>query len=90
MRQLAFKSTFKKDLKRMSKRGVALVKLERVLTDLQNDKDLPARNRAHMLSGEWRGFMECHIESDWLLIYDMREIDSVTLHRTGTHSDLFE
>lgn len=90
MRQIAFKSTFKKDLKRMTKRGVKLSKLETVLTILQNDEMLPAKHRPHMLVGEWRGFMECHIEPDWLLIYDLSANDVVTLHRTGTHSDLFE
>jgi mRNA-degrading endonuclease YafQ of YafQ-DinJ toxin-antitoxin module len=49
MRQLAFKSTFKKDLKRMSKRGAKLAKLETILVTLQNNQSLPARNRPHML-----------------------------------------
>jgi mRNA interferase YafQ len=43
-----------------------------------------------MLSGEWRGFWECHIEPDWLLIYDLNDPAVLALHRTGTHSDLFE
>lgn len=90
MRQLAFKSAFKKDLKRMSKRGVKLSKLESVLLILQNDETLSAKHRPHILSGNWHGFMECHIESDWLLIYDADTIDILTLHRTGTHADLFE
>jgi mRNA interferase YafQ len=90
MRQLAFKSTFKKDLKRMSKRGAKLAKLETILVTLQNNQSLPASNRPHMLSGSWRGFMECHIAPDWLLIYDLETTDTVNLHRTGTHADLFE
>lgn len=53
MRQLAFKSTFKKDLKRMSKRGVKLSKLESILNLLQNEFPLPLKNRPHMLSGTW-------------------------------------
>jgi mRNA interferase YafQ len=43
-----------------------------------------------MLSGEWKGFWECHIAPDWLLIYDLSDADVVALHRMGTHSDLFE
>lgn len=74
----------------MSKRGVKLEKLRTILVLLQSDTPLPLRNKPHMLSGEWRGFMECHIESDWLLIYDLSEVNTLTLHRTGTHSDLFE
>ena len=74
----------------MSRRGVKLSKLESVLLILQNDETLPAKHRPHMLSGNWRGFIECHIESDWLLIYDLDTIDILTLHSTGTHADLFE
>ncbi len=90
MRNLAFKSVFKKDLKRMTKRGVTLSKLQIIVTMLQKDEPLPLRNHPHIRSGAWRGFMECHIESHWLLIYDLDTKDTVTLHRTGTHSDLFE
>ena len=57
---------------------------------LQNDVPLSANYRPHQLSGEWKGFMECHIEPDWLLIYDQSSEDTLTLHRTGTNSDLFE
>lgn len=79
-----------KDLKRMSKRGVKLSKLESILNLLQNELSLPLKNRPYMLPGTWRGFMECLIESNWLLIYDLNNIEFVTLHRTGTHADLFE
>ena len=71
MRRIEYGSAFKKDYKRMMKRGAALQKLNAVLNLLMNDVPLPARNRPHMLSREWRGFWECHIESDWLLIYDL-------------------
>lgn len=43
----------------------------------------------HKLSGEWSGFWECHIESDWLLIYDVTD-EAVLLAGTGSHADLFE
>ena len=74
----------------MMKRGVPLAKLDTVLTLLMNDEPFPARNRPHLLSGEWKGFWECHIEPDWLLIYDLDDPQVLALHRTGTHSDLFE
>lgn len=90
MRRIEFGSAFKKDHKRMMKRGAAAAKLDVVLTLLMNDEALPARNRPHMLSGEWKGFWECHIEPDWLLIYDLDNPEVVALHRMGTHSDLFE
>ena len=90
MRRIEFGSAFKKDYKRMMKRDASAAKLDAVLTLLMNDEVLPARNRPHMLSGEWKGFWECHIEPDWLLIYDLDNPEVVALHRMGTHSDLFE
>ncbi len=50
---------------------------------------LPSRARPHMLVGEYRGVMECHITPDWLLLYEVTDIE-VYLYRTGTHNDLFE
>ncbi len=90
MRRIEYGSAFKKDYKRMVKRGLRMEKLETVLSLLMSDTPLPARNRPHLLSGEWKGFWECHIEPDWLLIYDLDDPEVLALHRTGTHSDLFE
>ena len=50
---------------------------------------LPARCWRHKLSGEWDRLWECHLEPDWLLIWDETE-EHLTLTRTGTHADLFE
>jgi mRNA interferase YafQ len=90
MRRIETSSTFKKDLKRCSKRGLAFTKFDEVISLLIRDKVLPARNRPHKLSGEWRGFWECHIEPDWLLIYDLEHAGVLSLERMGTHADLFE
>jgi mRNA interferase YafQ len=90
MRRIEYGAAFKKDYKRMAKRGVSLEKLHAVLDLLMNDTPLPVRNRPHLLSGAWKGFWECHIEPDWLLIYDIADPDVLALHRTGTHSDLFK
>jgi len=51
---------------------------------------LPPEYRDHELVGEWAGFRECHIGGDFLLIYDLRQEDSVVFARAGTHADLFE
>ncbi len=90
MRRIEYGSAFKKDYKRMAKRGAALRKLNAVPGLLISGTPLPVRNRPHMLSGEWRGFWECHIEPDWLLIYDLDDPAVLALHRTGSHADLFE
>ena len=90
MRRIEFGAAFKKDNKRMMKRGASAAKLDSVLTLLMSEQPLPPRNRPHMLTGEWKGFWECHIGPDWLLIYDLEDPEVVALHRMGTHSDLFE
>lgn len=74
----------------MMKRGASVTKLNSILSLLMNNEQLPARSRPHFLSGEWKGFSECHIEPDWLLIFDLENPEVVALHRTGTHADLFE
>lgn len=72
----------------MKKRGKTLDRIEAVVRILRMGEALPLRYRPHKLSGQWRGSWECHIEPDWLLIYDLED-ELLTLRRTGTHSDLF-
>ena len=72
----------------MGKRGKDLRKLGAVVKKLQAGEELQKRHRPHPLSGSWANYMECHIEPDWLLIYQLNE-DEVRLVRTGTHADLF-
>jgi mRNA interferase YafQ len=88
MRRLKTTKHFERDLKRAKKRGKQLDKLWSVVECLLNNEPLDARHRAHLLSGEWQSFRECHIEPDWLLIWREAE-DQLVLVRTGTHSDLF-
>ena len=73
----------------MKKRGAASSKLSEVLELLAADQPLPERCRPHKLVGEWMGFWECHIEPDWLLVYDLEDPNVLTLVATGTHADLF-
>ena len=90
MRSIEYSNAFKKDFRRSVKRGASPAKLNAVLALLMNNEPLPARNRPHLLSGGWKGFWECHVAPDWLLIYDLSDPDILALHRMGTHSDLFE
>lgn len=81
---------FKKDVRRMLRQGKQLQPLLDIVEKLQNDIPLPPELKDHALIGSWLGKRECHIEPDWLLIYE--KTDSVlllTLVRTGTHSGLF-
>jgi mRNA interferase YafQ len=79
---------FKKDAKRLGKRGKDLDKLIDVIDLLISGNELPTSLRDHALTGNWKGWRDCHIEPDWLLIYKMSPKE-IVLGRTGTHSDLF-
>lgn len=80
---------FERDTKRVNKRRKNLEKLKIITRSIVMEEALDAIHRDHKLIGNWKGRRECHIESDWLLIY-MIELDRVVFERTGTHSDLFE
>ncbi len=90
MYKIDFSNSFKKDLKLMQKRGYNMKKIYQTILDIQNQIPLPQKYRNHALVGQYSGFMECHIEPDWLLIYRISlETNTVYFVRTGTHSDLF-
>ncbi len=82
-------SQFKRDAKALRSRKKNPAKLSEALEALVNQDQLPARYRDHPLRGNWKGYRELHLESDWLLIY---RVVGTELHlvRTGTHADLFE
>ena len=93
MLRIEFATQFKKDYKLAKKRGLDVQKLADVMTLLQNEIPLPEKYRDHALinSRDYQNARECHIEPDWLLVYQIREeILSLKLLRTGTHSDLFK
>lgn len=89
MRQLKLTSQFKKDLKRYKHRKEVIDKLEEILKLLVSNLPIPKENRPHLLSGNYKGFMECHVENDTLLIWWDKETDIIKLVRFGTHSELF-
>ena len=90
MRRFSRHSQFKKDVKRMKKRGKDLSKLRDALDHLIEGSQLPEKYHDHALVGNFGGKRDCHIEPDWLLIYSLSEDDShVIFERTGTHADLF-
>jgi mRNA interferase YafQ len=80
---------FRRDVKRVKKRGKDTSKLRELLTLLLASESLPERYRDHPLRGEWKGYRDAHIEPDWLLIYRVAA-DELHLVRTGTHADLFD
>lgn len=81
---------FRKDWKRMQKRGKDMRRLEAALRVLAEGGKLPPAQRDHALTGDYAGFRECHVEPDWLLVYCYRDDQLILVcARTGTHSDLF-
>ncbi|MDE3167941.1 MAG: type II toxin-antitoxin system YafQ family toxin [Acidobacteriota bacterium] len=88
MRTLIRGAQFRRDVKLAQKRGKDMAKLRAIILLLIEGRPLPAPYRDHPLSGEWSHFRDCHIEPDWLLIYQVIG-DGLHLVRTGTHSDLF-
>lgn len=84
-----FTRQFDKDVKRMRKRGKKLEKIKIIIRALIEEESVDPIHRDHKLIGNWQGRRECHIESNWLLIYK-KEQGRVIFERTGTHSDLFQ
>lgn len=90
MLTIRYQTTFRKDYKRITKRGYDINLLEDVIGILAEGKTLPPQYKDHNLSGDYSGCRECHITPDWLLIYEVSNKELVLyLMRTGTHSDLF-
>jgi mRNA interferase YafQ len=88
MKDLIHSTQFKKDFKRVSKRGWNIEKLFNIVELLRKNKILDKKYKAHKLNGDYKEFTECHLEPDWLLIYKDND-NLITLYRTGSHSDLF-
>lgn len=89
MREITQTSQFKKDFKLMLKRGKSSIKIQKIFELLISSQVLPEKYKDHKLVGNYEGSRELHIESDWLLIYQVSE-KIVILERTGTHADLFK
>jgi len=70
MLKLELETKFKRDYKRMVKRGANMAKLDEVIENfLLPQKPLPPKYRDHALTGNYKGYRDCHIEPDWVLIY---------------------
>lgn len=90
MLDLVMTTQFRKDLKRINKRGKDLSLLKDVLQTLREEQALEEKYSDHALTGNYIGFRECHIQPDWLLVYAISKEELIlTASRTGSHSDLF-
>jgi len=80
---------FARDIKRSQRRGRNLEKFKIIARTLIAGEPLDPIHRDHRLVGNYAGRRECHLESDWLLIYKIEE-SRLVFERIGTHLDLFE
>lgn len=88
---LEYTSQFKKSYKKMAKRGLKKEELKIVVEKLRSGEKLEKKYRDHILRGRYKGFHECHIRPDWLLVYNIQEdVLILTLVDTGSHADLFD
>jgi mRNA interferase YafQ len=90
MFQLATTSQFEKDYKLCLKRGYKMNLLHKLFAELETTGTVKASHKPHKLTGDYKGFWECHIRPDWLLVWMVdSKAKTITLTRTGTHADLF-
>lgn len=89
MKKLKPTSQYKKDYKRFRNNPKKLKKLFDILDILRQEKPIPEENRPHLLTGNYTGHMECHIEGDFLLIWFDPDSDVISLVPLGSHSELF-
>ena len=87
-RDVVASNAFRRDAKRLRKRGKDAERLRVVVEALRFRQPLDPRHRDHALRGDREGFRDCHVEPDWVLIYRLDD-ETVYLSRTGTHADLF-
>ena len=85
-----YSTRFRKDLRLAHKQGKDIALLDKIIVMLANDELLPAKYRDHALTGNWKGYRECHVTPDWLLVYQKTDKDELllTLARVASHSDL--
>lgn len=88
---IKYRKSFKKDVKRLKRRGKDLGKLKHIIEIIAANNPLPKNYLDHPLSGNYSKHHECHIEPDWLLIYKIDHSQKILfLEHTGSHSDLFK
>ena len=89
--KIIYEKSFRRQYKLLEKRGYEISLLDDIILKLANGKTLPPKHHDHPLRGDRRGYRDCHIKDDWVLIYKIdKGILTLILSETGTHSDLFE
>lgn len=89
MKKIKYSSQFKKDIKKYARDKEKLRRLYYVVSLLEKEEAIPCEFRPHLLKGNYKGCWECHIGSDFLLIWIEAKNDIICLERIGSHSELF-
>jgi mRNA interferase YafQ len=90
MLNISFTNQYVKDLELMKRRSLPKSELDEVVKLLSEEQPLLPKHKDHALKGNFSGYRECHIRPDWLLVYKKdKQMLTLVLVRTGTHSDLF-
>lgn len=90
MYSVDYTNRFKKDLKRCVKRGLDISKIIEAVKLLETNGQLPTKYKPHKLVGDRQGQWECHIQPDWLMVWEQNDMELTLLFlQTGTHADLF-
>ena len=86
---IIYTTQFKRDYKKIKQQNKKLNKLKVLIEKLISGEKLELEYKDHQLAGEFKGYRDCHIEPDWLLIYK-KTTENLILERTGSHSELFK
>lgn len=89
MLKISFRTKFKKELSRQLERGKEEKKFLDIAKKLVHQEPIDKKHRNHKLVGNFKGRWECHIEPDWLIVYQITDYE-IIFERTGSHSDLFK
>ena len=90
MYSIDYTRRFRKDVRLCVKRGLDIAKIQKVVSLLEQKGQLPQVYKPHKLSGDYVNCWECHIQPDWLLVWEQNDEQLTLLFlRTGSHSDIF-
>ena len=89
MKVLRFSSQYKKDAKRFRNQPKKMEKVAEILRMLRDEIPIPPEYSPHLLKGDYKGCMECHVEGDFLLIWIDETEKQIGVLRLGSHSELF-
>lgn len=90
MYKVTYTNQFKRSLKKCIKRGLDVELFRTALNILQQEGKLPQQYHPHKLSGKYSNYWECHLQPDWLMVWEQNDRElNLLLIDTGTHADLF-